>query len=379
MSCASDLVFSVSQFVAVLNQTLEFAYPNVFVVGELANFRVSKNAWIYFNLKDEASIVRCFGTVYNLPGPLEDGMMLKVAAAPRLHQKYGFSLNIKSVQPVGEGSIKKAANLLQAKLAAEGLFDNERKRHLNYPPQSIALITSSQSAACGDFLKVLQERWVGLEINLINVQVQGEPAAGQIVGAIEKFNQMANRPEVMVIVRGGGSAEDLQAFNIEQVVRAISASRIPSLVAIGHERDISLAELAADVRASTPSNAAELLVPDRKQELIKLKNNQTQMVSLIKTKFDNCLEQLAESKIKLHENLNRVVQQASEHLMSQTKLLAALSPQAVLARGFGIIRQSGVVVRDASLLHPKSIIEVTMASAKIQALVQKISVTKSKD
>src|SRR3984957_5900234 len=121
---------SVSEFVALINQTLEFAYPGVTIIGELANFRIARNQWLYFDLKDEFSSVKFFGTVYQLPGPLEDGLLLKVRGQPRLHQLYGFSVNILSLQPTGEGSLRRAADLLRAKLAAEGLFDESRKRAL---------------------------------------------------------------------------------------------------------------------------------------------------------------------------------------------------------------------------------------------------------
>src|SRR4051812_26943568 len=123
-----DISFSVSDFVAVFNQTVEYAYPSVTIVGELANFRISKNRWVYFDLKDAYASVRFFGTVFQLPGPLEDGMLLQVRGVPRLHQLYGFSITVHFIQPSGEGAIKKAADLLQTKLAAEGLFDADRKR-----------------------------------------------------------------------------------------------------------------------------------------------------------------------------------------------------------------------------------------------------------
>ncbi len=135
---SQDVTFGVSDFVAVFNQTLETAYPSVVIVGELANLRVSKNRWVYFDLKDEYASVKFFGTVYNLPGPLEDGMMLQVRGVPRLHPQYGFSITFQTIKPVGEGSIKKAGQLLQAKLAAEGLFDPARKRGLPYPPTQVA-------------------------------------------------------------------------------------------------------------------------------------------------------------------------------------------------------------------------------------------------
>ena len=123
-----SIILGVSDFVALLNQTLEFAYPNVVIVGELANFRISKSKWVYFDLKDEFSSVKFFGSVYHLPGPLEDGLMLQVRGAPRLHTQYGFSVNIQSIQTVGEGSLKRAAALLEAKLRTEGLFEPARKR-----------------------------------------------------------------------------------------------------------------------------------------------------------------------------------------------------------------------------------------------------------
>ena len=143
----NEIIMNVSEFVAVLNQTLEYAYPNVVVCGELANFKVSKNRWVYFDLKDEEATVRFFGTVYQLPGPLDDGMMVAVKGSPRLHPQYGFSVTVQSIRPIGEGSIKKAAKLLEAKLAAEGLFAAERKRKLPYPPTSIGLVASVESAA----------------------------------------------------------------------------------------------------------------------------------------------------------------------------------------------------------------------------------------
>jgi exodeoxyribonuclease VII large subunit len=276
-----ELVLTVSDFVAVLNQTLEYAYPSIVVTGELANFRVSKGRWVYFDLKDEHASVKCFATIYQLPGPLEDGMLLNVRATPRLHQLYGFSLNATNIQPAGEGTIRRASELLRAKLTAEGLFDDSRKRVIPYPPARIGLIASGESAAYIDFMKILQARWSGVEIVHADVQVQGEVAPAQIVAAIEQLNGLATPPDVLVITRGGGSAEDLQAFSTEQVTRAVAASRVPTLVAIGHEVDVSLAELAADQRASTPSNAAELLVPDRQYILRTLKETRQSLARAV--------------------------------------------------------------------------------------------------
>jgi len=343
----NELVFSVSDFVAVLNQTLEYAYPTVTIVGELSNFRISKNKWVYFDLKDEYSSVKFFGTIYQLSGPLEDGLTMQVRGVPRLHPLYGFSVTAQSMQPVGEGSIKKAASLLQEKLTKEGLFDPSRKRVIPYPPKSVGLIASSESAAYHDFIKVLNERWCGVDISLADVQVQGEAAIGQIVAAIEHFNQQAIPPEVLIVTRGGGSADDLAVFSTEQVTRAVAGSRIPTIVAIGHEVDISLAELAADMRASTPSNAAQLLTPDKKATLNQLNISSDTLWSMVQNIFSGQADDLARKSLDLGNSIGSTLDRAEQLLRANNNLLEALSPKSVLKRGFAIIRSTGKVVDKA--------------------------------
>jgi exodeoxyribonuclease VII large subunit len=372
-----DITFSVSEFVALLNQTLEYAYPLVTITGELANFRVSKNRWVYFDLKDEGATVRFFGTVYQLPGPLEDGMLLAVKGAPRLHAQYGFSVNVLSMRPVGEGSIKKAAALLEAKLTAEGLFDPARKRVLPYPPVQIGLITSAESAAYRDFVKVLGARWGGLEITLIDVQVQGETAPGQLVAAIEQFNQLADPPDVLVMTRGGGSAEDLQAFNTEQVTRAVASSRIPTLVAIGHEIDLSLAELAADQRASTPSNAAELLVPDRRALLASLDAEKRHLWQVTSRLLVDVQKRLLVSRDNLQQTALGVTVHARKHLAMREQLLKAFDPQSALKRGYALVRMGKTVVRSGQQLKTGNQVAIELSDAHVTAGV--ISVTMEHD
>jgi len=367
-----ELILTVSEFVAVLNQTLEYAYPNVTVTGELANFRVSKNRWVYFDLKDEEASVKFFGTVYQLPGPLEDGMLLAVSGMPRLHPLYGFSVNITSMRPTGEGSIKKAAQLLEAKLAAEGLFDAERKRPLPYPPQHIGLIASAESAAYRDFIKILGARWGGVHITLIDVQVQGEAAPAQLVAAIEQCNQLAEPPEVLVMTRGGGSAEDLQAFSTEQVTRAVAASRIPTIVAIGHEIDISLAELAADQRASTPSNAAELLTPDRRAVLAGLRGYKKELERCARQAFNTAHSDLKHAVQQVHDAAARTVVTARDQLDLKRQLLHAFDPQAALARGYALVHADGRLVRSGRQLRPGQEIIVSVSDAQVTAGVKKI-------
>jgi exodeoxyribonuclease VII large subunit len=190
--------FSVSEFIELVNQTFELAYPVVNIIGELANLKISKNKWIYFDLKDENSSLKFFGTVYQLKDPLEEGMMLKVSSRPNLHNIYGFSMQVQNISLVGEGSIKRAAEILQIKLTKEGIFDVNKKRQLPYPPSKIGLITSSQSAAYHDFIKIINNRWRGIEINLYDVQVQGEAAPYQILQALEYFNNYPNNLGVVV-------------------------------------------------------------------------------------------------------------------------------------------------------------------------------------
>mgnify|MGYP003620703330 CR=1 FL=1 len=151
---SEPIIYSVTDFVAVFNQTISTVYPYVIVEGELSSFRVSKGRWVYFDLKDETSNVKFFGTVYQLPGPLEDGMVLRVSGTPQLHPNYGFSINIQSIALAGEGTIKKASQLLEMRLAKEGLFDDERKRTLPYPPARIGLLASASSAASSECIKM---------------------------------------------------------------------------------------------------------------------------------------------------------------------------------------------------------------------------------
>ena len=367
------LVLTPSDFVGFLNQTLEISYPFIAIEGELSSLRVSKNRWVYFDLKDEFASVSFFGSVYQLPGPLQDGLKVRVTGSPRLHPRFGFSINFQSIQPVGEGELKKAADLLSAKLEAEGLFASERKRPLPARPAHIGLITASGSAAYADFIKIVNSRWGGLTISLIDVLVQGDKAPMQLVQALEKFNQAANQPDVLVVTRGGGSAEDLAAFNDERVVRAVAASRIPTLVAIGHEIDISLAELAADMRASTPTNAASLVVPDRGQELLQLKNELRYLYEQLQQVHKDSLRDLADNKSSLTlqvESSLRHYQTTLENLKSLTRLF---DPRAALARGYAIISLSGKHISSIKSLNIGSELMVELSDGKISSVVNKVS------
>jgi exodeoxyribonuclease VII large subunit len=369
---SGELELSVSDFVALHNQVLEYAMPSVTIVGELANFRVSKNRWVYFDLKDEFSSVRFFGTVYALSGPLEDGMLLRVHGQPRVHPQYGFSVNVMTIQPAGEGTLRRAFDLLQAKLTAEGLFEPERKRLLPYPPERIGVITSKESAAYADFMKILGARWGGLEVTLADVQVQGDAAPAQIVQALQDFNALAEPLDVLILTRGGGSADDLWAFNTEQVTRAVAASRIPTLVAIGHEVDISLAELAADQRASTPSNAAELLTPDRREVTAALKISGRQLGQGLQHALSVSRESIRRQAAELRRETGRALERQRYQLQRSTQMLELLNPAVIVRRGYAIVRDAanGKVIRATKQTKSGQLVDIQLSDGNVGAEVQ---------
>jgi len=370
-----ELTFGVAEFIAYLNQTLETAYPFVSVEGELSNFRVSKNRWVYFDLKDEAepAMLKCFAVIYALPGPLEDGMRVRISGSPRLHPLYNFSFQVQQIAPVGEGSLKKAADLLRAKLELEGLFDPSRKRLLPAFPRRIALITAGQSAAYADFIKIAGARWGNLTVEHHDVLVQGEESPRQVVAALEAVNESADPVEAVVLIRGGGSAEDLASFNDERVVRAVAASRVPTLVAIGHEVDVSLAELAADMRASTPSNAAELLLPDRGAELRHITSISQSLDENLSTYIAQKSQDVITLVSRLDEGLKTILSRANDHMSRMRQLLDVLDPHRPLEIGYALIHAAkGGTVRSVSDVTPGTDLTIELADGTIDVLTKQV-------
>jgi exodeoxyribonuclease VII large subunit len=368
-----SLILTPSDFVALLNQTLEAVYPVVIIEGELSDFRVSKNRWVYFSLQDESASVKFFGTVYNLPGPLQDGLNVQVIGSPRLHPRFGFSVNIQSISLVGEGSIKKAADLLRAKLEAEGLFAPERKRPLPLVPQTIGLVTAAGSAAYSDFIKILNERWGGVQVSLADVYVQGHQAPLQIVRAIEYFNEQSELPEIMVITRGGGSPEDLAAFNDERVVRAVAASRIPTLVAVGHEVDISLAELAADQRASTPSNAAQMAVPSRQEAAAELSGVRRLLTDSLRQPLIDRRRELGSNREYLTNQVNLLLSDTANFITQARKLVKVFDPAAALKRGYAIVSRGREHIGSVKKLKLKDELKISLADGSAAVRVEEIN------
>ncbi len=367
-----DTILSVSELLAFINQTLEYAYPIVVVEGEVASFKVNKDKYIFFDIKDNESLMGCFMMAYQLRVPLEDGMKVQVVAQPRLTQWGKFSLTVREIRPVGQGSIKRSLQLLRAKLDKEGLFDVSKKRSLPPIPQKIALIASIESAGYADFVKIINARWGGIEVEVANVQVQGVNAADQIIKALNFFNQKA-QADVIVIVRGGGSAEDLAVFNDEPLVRAVAASRLPTLIGVGHEVDTSLCDLAADVRAATPSNAAEIVVPDKAALRRELEQKQHRMMTKISLRLTIAKKNAAQVTAKFIDRLDSVLSYNNKRLNYAQSVLNQLNPKNVLKRGYGLIKSEGQIIKSCQQVEPGQSLQIELNDGIINVGVKNVS------
>ncbi len=377
--------FSPTEFIAVVNQTLEYAYSSVVVVGEVSGFKVNQGKWVFFDLKDDESSVSCFMTLWSLRQPLENGMKVMVRAVPKLTKWGKFSLTVSQAAPVGEGSLKKAYEMLKKKLTAEGLFDPAKKRPIPEDLTRIGVISSTQAAGYADFIKIINARWGGMKVQVAHTQVQGMDAPDQIIKALQYFNERSE-VQIIAIMRGGGSADDLSCFNDERLVREIAASRIPVITGIGHEVDESLADLAADVRASTPSNAAEMLTKDRDEEKAKLarlmdrtkqtlgqnieqafRANKEKVLQISRGVLDKYIVPSIELNHDKMQKLTEIIQQkyneATVLIQQKIKLLDALNPEKVLKQGYAII---------SGKISPGSVVKITTYREEIDAEVKKV-------
>jgi exodeoxyribonuclease VII large subunit len=261
-------IWTVGEITRTVRTLLEDRFDEVWVKGEICNFRRQSSGHCYFGLKDEKALLSCvlFRSYVTAGLPMADGMLVQARGRITVYEARGqYQLSVTLVQPAGEGLLLARFEALKRKLDAEGLFDPARKRPIPRDPACIGIVTSPTGAAISDFLNVARRRapWVRIVIN--PVRVQGVGAASEIAAAIREFNHavFAGTIDLLVVCRGGGSMEDLWAFNEEIVARAIAASRLPVISAVGHEIDFTIADFVADLRAPTPSAAAELALPDR--------------------------------------------------------------------------------------------------------------------
>jgi exodeoxyribonuclease VII large subunit len=406
-------VISVTEFLAIINETLTFAYPQVVVEGEVSSFKINQGKWVFFDIKDEANVLSCFMMVHQLKLPIEDGMKVRVTGSPKVTKFSKFSLTVRSVELAGEGELRRAMELLKKKLIAEGLFDPARKRTLPKFPSRIGLITSDTSAAYSDFIKILAARWGGVDIVLANVQVQGASAPDQLVGALQYFNTVSPAVDVLVLIRGGGSLEDLIAFSTEPVARAVAASRPPIVVGVGHEVDFSLADYAADVRAATPTDAARLVVPDRAEVRATVVHLTTRVESSLQRGIDAQKQLIDRSLSRLEAYLrhpreaiqaniaalrrgldrmahdvqtgknqtvtleNRltgferlILAERRNRFENLRRVLRGLDPKNVLDRGYAIVRHSGQILRDPQAAVPGDSLVIQLAKGPLDAEVR---------
>ncbi len=341
---------SVSDAIALINQTLDYAYPSIVVEGEVSSFKINQQKYVFFDLKDAQSTLGCFMMVFQLRTPIEDGMKVRVEAQPKLTQWGKFSLTIRDIKPVGEGSLKRSFELLQAKLQKEGLFAAERKRALPHIPQRIGVISSTAAAGYADFIKILNERWGGLEVMVAHVAVQGAAAPQQIIKALQYMNELETPPDVIVMIRGGGSLDDLRAFNDEPLVRAIAASRVAVVTGIGHEVDTSLADLAADVRAPTPSGAAMLVVPDRRESIDQAKRTVEMIGDTFYTRLDEERLNVDDIVMQMDNYVQQRHRELSKQLSLYETLLTQLDPKAAMRRGYSVLRNAkGIIITTAKV------------------------------
>ncbi len=364
-------VLSVSEFIEQINGIVAGVFT---VEGEVSQHKISQGKWIFFDLKDSSAVVNCFASLFTIRTPLEDGMKVRITGYPSIYAKSGrFSFTVQQVELVGAGALKRAYELLKAKLTTEGLFAPERKRTLTRFPERVGVIASRDSAAYGDFKRILANRWGGVQLTLRHVAVQGESAVAEIVQAFKDFNEHDGPFDAIVLIRGGGSAEDLAAFNTEDVVRAIYGSKAPVVVGVGHERDETLADFVADVRASTPSNAAEILVPDRAEfnreldfTLERFGNALEHEMALLKRNLENI-------ESTLYSSLEFALSDKIRFVKSSELLLRNVNPRTILDRGYSITRTAtGEVVRSAKQVDAGDTVVVELAQGKLATTIKKV-------
>lgn len=332
-----EVIYSVSDFIATSNDIFEKSFPSVLIEGEVSSFKVNQNKFVFFDLKDEESVLGCFMTVWQLRFPLEDGMKVVAQVKPKLTNWGKFSLTVEKITPKGEGSLKKSLEILKEKLTQEGLFDENRKRRIPQDLQKVAVISSMQAAGYADFIKIINERWGGLKIIVAHTQVQGMAASDQIIRAIDFLNSQSELPDVIAIIRGGGSADDLAVFNDEKLVRAVANSRVPIITGIGHEIDQSLCDLAADFAASTPSNVAQILTPNKFDEMRFLRSKILRTNDLLLSKIAELKKSNREKNQEIRDRILQNILDQKREIQAKKRILESYNPQNILAKGYALI------------------------------------------
>ncbi len=322
---------------------------NIRVTGEITNLKYHSSGHIYFSITDENSKINCFfpaSYVKNLQIPLDDGLKIIINGYINVYKKGGtYTLFVRSIEPCGEGELAAAFEILKKKLDAEGLFSIEHKKPIPEFPRKIGIVTSETGAALQDILKIIKSRTNLVDIVIFPVLVQGEAAASDIAARLDEINEKFDDIDTLIVGRGGGAAEDLQAFNQECVARAIYRSKIPVISAVGHEIDFTIADFVADKRAETPTAAAETAVPDTNELRRKIEFYRDNLVAEMKGKIK--LDKLTSDNYLLEmQSALRSILTAAEHKMEKFSLiLEENNPKNVLAKGYSIMQtpQGGVI------------------------------------
>ena len=360
------IVFTVTALNAYLRELLETdeVLQDLWVRGEISNFSQPRSGHLYFTLKDSESAMRCVmwkPSAMRLRFTPADGMLVEAHGAMSIYPAQGqVQLYVDALRPAGEGALYQEFLRLRAQLEAEGLFDPSHKRPLPRLPKHIGVVTSATGAALHDILQTLNRRLPTLRVTVAPTSVQGVEAPAGIIAALKRLNSLPDL-DLIILARGGGSIEDLWAFNDEGVARAIFASRYPVISGVGHETDFTIADFVADLRAPTPTGAAELATPITKEELrAALQGAEAELTELINRQLEDLKQalQLAQSELRrsspllrilnniqrldeLQGRLERAIQQQLQrkqnNLANASDRLASLNPQAVLKRGYAII------------------------------------------
>jgi exodeoxyribonuclease VII large subunit len=390
---------TVSELNAWVRALLDEGIPQVLVEGEISNLRRYPSGHTYFTLKDKGAQVAAVlfrGNAFGMRFRPADGGHVVVRGRVSLYEARGaYQIVVEGMEPAGLGALQRALEALRERLRAEGLFDAARKRPLPRLPRRIGVVTSPRGAALRDILRVLDRRFAGLDIVLSAARVQGDGAAEEIAAAIRALDGLGGI-DVVIVARGGGSTEDLWAFNEETVARAIAASRAPVISAVGHEIDVTLADLVADLRAPTPSAAAEMVVVSREEMIARLVSLRARLLSAARllvaearrrferARTDRALREAAarvrqgmlrsdELQARLRAAVAVAARGARHRLERGADRLSALSPLAVLARGYAICTiPDGDIVRDARGLAPGHRVNVHLHRGRLRCEVKEV-------
>ena len=394
-------VFSVSELNSLIKELFDETrlFQNISVRGELSNYKVYPSGHHYFTLKDSESSLRCVmfkSSALRLRFRPESGMSVTAFGRLSVYPRDGaYQLNCTSLMPEGTGDLQVAFEQLKKKLSDEGLFDASHKKPLPAYPQRIAIVTSSAGAAVHDMIRILSRRWPMSKVLLLPVRVQGSEAPAEIVGAIRYANRHA-LADLIITGRGGGSIEDLWAFNDERVARAIYASEIPVISAVGHEPDVTISDYVADRRASTPSNAAEIAVPDASEERqslaslsIRAAQAMDKRLRQMRSELDNLRDRrvlrdagayLDDRRVELDHMRDKLGAAMENELgrkrREQVRLAAALdamSPLRVLTRGYAVASdENGRIVSSVKTISAGSRLRLKLSDGSAACTVESV-------